>query len=101
MRSTTLARTSTIAALFFLALLAVGVLGFGTMIVTNTAPRFSHTIRLAGDTSLEIHNGSACPRGMPTSACYWSSLAYRREFRLVYYVFGYRHALLSIRSPEH
>lgn len=100
MRSATLTRASTIAVLCCLVLLIIGALSLGAMIATNTAPRFSQEIGLGDQASLEIHNGSACTRDMPTPVCYWSGLAYRREFRIMYHTLGYRRALLLIRLPD-
>jgi len=100
MRSATLARTCTIAVLCCLVLITIGVLGFGTLIATNTAPRFSAEVWLGNQASLEVHNGSACPRDMPTPVCYWSGLSYRRQFRIVYRGLSYQRALLVIRLPD-
>ncbi|HJZ48266.1 MAG TPA: hypothetical protein VKE41_13900 [Roseiflexaceae bacterium] len=99
MRPTTLTRSFTIAHLLCLIMFVISLLGFGVMVITNTAPNFSYEIMLADTTGLEVHNGSACPRGMPSSACYWSGMAYEREFRIVYWAPGYRRELLSVKLP--
>jgi len=52
-----------------LVLLVVGLLGFGAMVVTNTAPSFHHELALGENNRLEVHNGSACPRDMLGSVC--------------------------------
>ena len=89
-----------IAVLCCLVLLTVGVLGFGALIATNTAPRFNAEIGLGTHASLEVHNGSACSRDMPVMVCYWSGLAYRRQFRIVYRGLGQQRALLVIKLPD-
>jgi hypothetical protein len=89
-----------IAVLCCLVLLTVGVLGFGTLIATNTAPRFNAEIGLGTHASLEVHNGSACSRDMPVMVCYWSGLAYRHQFRIVYRGLGQQRALLVIKLPD-
>jgi hypothetical protein len=100
MRPATLARTFTTALLICATVLAIGLLGFGAMVAANTAPWFSYEIKIAPAANLEIHSGSACPREVPIPACRWSSLAHRREFRIVYRANGFRHRLLSVRLPD-
>ena len=93
-------RVLTIAHLTCLVLLVVGLLGFGAMVVTNTAPSFHHELALGENNRLEVHNGSACPRDMPGSVCYCIGLAYRHEFRVVYSAPGYQRVLVHVKLPE-
>ncbi|HJZ50346.1 MAG TPA: hypothetical protein VKE41_24415 [Roseiflexaceae bacterium] len=94
------ARVFTIAHLTCLLLLVVGLLGFGAMVVTNTAPMFHHELALGENNRLEVHNGSACPSAMPSSVCFWTGLAYRHEFRVVYSAPGYQCVLVLFKLPE-
>jgi hypothetical protein len=100
MRPAALARVSTAALLICVTVLAIGLLGFGAMVTTNTAPWFSYQINIDGAADLEIHNGSACPREVPVPVCRWSGMVHRREFRIVYRANGFRHPVLSIRLPD-
>ena len=100
MRPTTLTRASIVAHQICLVLLVVGMLGFAAMTATNTAPRFSQELVLGDQTLLEIHNGSACPRTMPSYVCYGSGLGNQREFRIVYHTFHQPLVLVAIRLPS-
>ena len=94
------ARVLTVAHLTCLVLLVVGLLGFGAMVVTNTAPTFHHELALGENNRLEVHNGWACPRTTPSPVCYWTGLAYRHEFRVVYSAPGYERVLVLVKLPE-
>jgi hypothetical protein len=83
-----------------LVLLVVGLLGFGAMVVTNTAPMFHQELALGENNRLEVHNGSACPRATPSTVCYWTGLAYQHEFRVVYSAPGYQRVLVVVMLPE-
>jgi len=100
MRPSALVRLSTVAHLTFLVLLVVGMLGFSYLVITNTAPTFSRELVLSSQSALEIHNGSACPRGMTMSVCYWTGQAFQRQFRVVYRTPHYLNVLVSIRLPN-
>jgi len=94
------ARVLTVATLTCLVLLVVGLLGFGAMVVSNTAPMFHQELALGENNSLEVHNGSACPRAMLSSVCFWTGLAYRHEFRVTYSAPDYQYVLVLFKLPE-
>jgi hypothetical protein len=95
------ARVLTVAHLTCLVLLVMGLLGFGAMVVSNTAPTFHHELALGENNRLEVHNGWACPRATPSSTCYLTGLAYWHEFRVVYSAPGYECVLVLFKLPEH